>query len=137
MKNKSRNKGKNNPMWRGGKIISSGGYIMCRCVDHPRAKQKGYYVFEHILVVEKHIGRYLKIGKEVVHHINGNIKDNRLKNLVVITPRKHSQLHYPEYRKNGFGFFKGQKKSVETKQGISKAKKEYWRLWRLKKKLPK
>ena len=79
---------------------------MCRCVDHPRAKRKGYYVFEHILVVEKHIGRYLKIGKEVVHHINGNIKDNRLKNLVVITPRKHSQLHYPEYRKNGFGFFK-------------------------------
>jgi len=53
---------------------------MIRKTDHPRAKANNGYVFEHILVMESSLGRFLVEG-ETVHHLNGQRDDNRLENL--------------------------------------------------------
>lgn len=71
--------GKNNPAYKGGIWIDKEGYILLKTLGHPFANSHGY-VREHRLVMEKHLGRYLK-PEEVVHHINGNIRDNRTENL--------------------------------------------------------
>lgn len=66
-----------------------GGYVGIYTPNHPRANKSGY-VREHHLVVEKNIGRYLK-HDEVVHHINHNRSDNRLKNLQLMTKKEHDR----------------------------------------------
>jgi hypothetical protein len=77
--------------WKGGKIKSNK-YIMIYCPDHPRAVH-GRYVWEHVLLAEKVLGRYLE-DQEVVHHINGNGNDNRLENLYLFhNNRDHIHFH--------------------------------------------
>jgi hypothetical protein len=51
------------------------------------------YCPEHVLVAEKQIGRRLKQGVEVVHHINGVKSDNRPENLLVCTKSEHRMFH--------------------------------------------
>ena len=83
-------KRENNRNWKGGVMITGGGYIALKTPYHPRANRG--YVFEHILVMEKAINRFLE-DNEIVHHINGNKKDNRLKNLRLMSPSEHCALH--------------------------------------------
>lgn len=67
--------------WKGGRVAAARGYVKVRAPEHPRAKtNKHPYVLEHILVMEKMLGRYLA-PNERVHHKNGDRGDNRPENL--------------------------------------------------------
>jgi hypothetical protein len=83
--------GKNNGRWMGGKRCDGGGYVYVKFRGHPAAGPQGY-VAEHRLVMEKSLGRYLR-HDEVVHHINGDRKDNRIENLAIYSPSDHAHLH--------------------------------------------
>lgn len=87
----SKHLGKSNPNWKGGKVFRKG-YIYIYSPKHP-FKTKENYVTEHRLVMEKQIGRYLKIS-EVIHHINGIKTDNRIENLIILTKAKHNKIHF-------------------------------------------
>jgi hypothetical protein len=69
--------GEKSGTWKGG-VVKKGGYVMLYTPDHPR--KNGSYVFEHILVMEKKIGRFL-LKEETVHHKNCVKNDNRESNL--------------------------------------------------------
>ena len=72
------------PEYGTGKYIKSG-YVMVFSKGHPRAQGSGgNYVFEHILVMEEKLGRYLK-QDENVHHLNGIKDDNSVDNLELWT----------------------------------------------------
>ena len=87
-------RGKLNPSWKGGKYIDKYGYI--RVLRSDRSKEKGAsrYILKHRLVIEKKLKRKLK-SNEIVHHLNGVRKDNRIENLVVIQgPNGHETWTY-------------------------------------------
>ena len=69
----------------------SDGYI-CVYLPNNHAADRGGYVLEHRAVMENHFGRLLS-QEEVVHHKNGDKKDNRIENLVVVTRSEHINLH--------------------------------------------
>ena len=72
--------GADNPAWKGGRYIEPGkGYVLVRMPDHHRARANGY-VLEHLVVMERVLGRQLLPG-EVVHHKNHDPADNRAENL--------------------------------------------------------
>ena len=86
-------RGKDNPHWKDGKYITRFGYVYVLSPDHPFCNNMGY-VAEHRLVMEKHIGRYLR-PEETVHHINGIRNDNRLENLMLFpNQRAHTKFHH-------------------------------------------
>lgn len=59
--------------------------------DHPRANNRGY-VLRSRYVVEQDLGRYLEKDEEV-HHKNGNKRDDRLRNLEVMSKAEHAREH--------------------------------------------
>jgi HNH endonuclease len=82
------------PNWRGGRYIKAEGYVVVYNPTHPYKNNFGY-IREHRLVMEQHLGRYLK-PDEYVHHKDGNKQNNHISNLELITPSKHSILHHPK-----------------------------------------
>ena len=83
------------PSYMGGRtLITKHGYVIEYCPDHPAADVNGFW-FQHRLVVEKVLGRYLK-SFECVHHIDRNKRNNSPENLQVLTRKEHQLLHYKE-----------------------------------------
>ena len=79
--------GSEHRLWKGGRFTDAHGYIYVHTPYHPRANQHGY-VYEHRLVMEKELGRFLK-KEELVHHKNQIKTDNRVENLIIVYPKIH------------------------------------------------
>ena len=90
---KENHSGEKNQRWNGGVQKMFNGYVQILSPHHPHASVRGY-IGEHILVAEKHLGRFLT-SEEVVHHINRKRNDNRPENLYVFPSQKeHMQHHF-------------------------------------------
>jgi len=85
-------KGENSWNWKNGRVKNGDGYIYILIPEHPFACKSGY-IFEHRLVMEKFLGRYLT-HEEVIHHINEIVDDNRIENLILFANSiKHTNYH--------------------------------------------
>lgn len=72
------------------------GYIRCCVKNHPFKNSKGQ-VFEHRLIIEQKINRYLA-RNEIVHHKNGIRDDNREENLELTNKKEHwDSVHHNRY----------------------------------------
>lgn len=85
-------KARSNGHWKGGLSASSNGYRML--TSGPYAKRFKYH---HRYVMEQHLGHPLD-SNEIVHHVNGDKKDNRIENLELMTRSEHIQHHRDELR---------------------------------------
>lgn len=71
------------------------GYKVVYMPSHQRARSNGY-VYEHILVMERKIGRPLT-KEEVVHHVDGNKQNNDPNNLELFSNNtEHVKEHWRE-----------------------------------------
>lgn len=94
---------------RKGKAYTPIGYIRVYKPEHPYTGSNGY-LFQHRLVMEETLGRYL-LPNEKVHHINHIKDDNRPENLMLTNLVEHGRLHST-----------GRKQTEEAKQKVSKAR---------------
>jgi hypothetical protein len=82
-------------------------------VKYKAIRVEGVKIDEHRYIMEQHIGRKLA-RNEVVHHKNGNKRDNRIENLEIMSLSEHAKKHQT-----------GTTLSKETRQKISQS--SMWR----------
>lgn len=70
------------------------GYILETCKGHPKARiGRSDYVYQHVLIAERVLGRYLPDGAEV-HHVDEDKTNNINHNLVICENHAyHMALH--------------------------------------------
>lgn len=96
----------NSPNWKGGKYTDSHGYVMVHVGKNLEVKSKWEsYQKEHVVVMEKQLGRKL-LKEECVHHIDGNRQNNKPINLVVIKSNKHHRIAHHSLQKIGYELVK-------------------------------
>jgi len=73
-------------------VVTKSGYVMEWCPTHPKASQGVY--FQHRLVMEEDLGRFLT-QQERVHHLNHDRTDNRRENLALhASHSEHLKEHW-------------------------------------------
>jgi len=73
----------NKNRWAGGETINAHGYVLIR-IDKK-------YVYKHRYVMENHLKRPLA-RKEIIHHIDGNKKNNEVENLKLLIKNNHDSI---------------------------------------------
>lgn len=91
-----------------GRKRTPAGYVALCIKAHPNSDKTNGYIFEHRIVMESYLGRYLE-ENEIVHHINEKKHDNRIENLEIMERGEHTRLHH-----------KDSKRSEEVKGKISR-----------------
>lgn len=81
--------------WKGGRTVING-YRVLQVHGHPRADPNGY-VYEHVLVVERALGKLLRPTASV-HHVNEDRTDNRNGNLVACQDNAYHMLLHQRQR---------------------------------------
>lgn len=82
------------PRWNNGITISSHRYIKIQVgKDHPCADPNGYAYLHHLVWISS--GRQIP-NNMVIHHVNGNTKDNRIENITIKTSSDHIRDHNKE-----------------------------------------
>ena len=66
-------------------------YVRVSCKGHPNAQRNGL-ILKHRLVMSESLGRPLR-DNEHVHHIDGDVTNNDLSNLELISNGDHTKLH--------------------------------------------
>jgi hypothetical protein len=91
--------------------------------NHPMANKKNHYrISEHVLIMEKHLGRFLKEG-ERVRHKDGNPQNNEIDNLYIVNWVTRNSLNIDEIvekRKSGMPIDKILKEYNLTKRTLYK-----------------
>ena len=77
--------------WNIKKIISKGDYLYALVPEHPNSTKNGY-VLAHRVIMENHLGRLLNTD-EIIHHIDGNKKNNLINNLEIMNYKSHCKHH--------------------------------------------
>lgn len=76
--------------------VNAQGYVFEWCPTHPRSMYGT--IQQHRLVMEVHLGRFLRAGQNV-HHLNQDKTDNRIENLRLFASwSEHMKHHHKAYR---------------------------------------
>ena len=103
-KHGNHSRGEKHPRWNNDKIVSQHGYIKIRVgTNHPLSDPNGY-AYEHLLVWIS-AGNNPPASDELLHHRNGNKKDNRYINLKLVKRTEHNSLHLSERGRDSLGRF--------------------------------
>lgn len=91
--------GQSSPGYKGG-IKEHEGYRLILSRDHPYCNKDGY-VYEHRLIMEAYLGRYLRPDEDV-NHIDGDRSNNKIENLEVMSHSEHAAFHQAVRRESKF-----------------------------------
>ena len=97
------NRRENHINWKGGFIKNTEGYLLFNVPDECRFScMKGIlgYIPVHRLIMAAYLQRPLT-KKEVVHHVDGNLDNNKIENLMLFeNTAEHTRLHWDMRRCN-------------------------------------